>query len=254
MKLETILEIELVDKVGYAEGFYFLAGREGLAKLRQEYYRESLRRLRQAKKILYFLRFVPYVRAMAISGSVALLGAVQDSDIDLFILTAPKRIWLARLFVSAYFQILGLRRHGLYTKNRFCLNHYLEAGREIEEDKNLYTAVEYASLLPVLGRREIEKFWEQNAWIRAYLPAAWYGETRLPYFDFERSRLAGILEFLLNWTIGPIFNLLAGLYQRQRIRLQENIIVSNQELSFHPDSRGQRILARFAGRVDKSVN
>lgn len=249
-EIENTLRAELSARVGYSEGFYFLKGRGELAGLRQEYYRESLQRLRKAKKVLYFVRFIPYVRAVALSGSVALLGSHKDSDIDLFILTSPRRIWLARLFVSGYFQLLGLRRHGRNTKNRFCLNHYLAASEPIDRDKNLYTAVEYASLMPVLGRRELQKFWEANTWIKDYLPNATY-ESRMPYFDFERSFLARALEFIFDFTgIASLLNWLSGLYQKKRIRLEENIIVSDRELSFHPQSRGQQILTRF----DKTVN
>jgi hypothetical protein len=246
--LLSVFETELKDMVDSQSGFYFLRGRQELLRIRQERYKISLRRFRKARRFLYWLRFFPYLRAVSLSGSQALLNSNTQSDIDLFVITQKNRIWLARLLVSFYFQVLGQRRYSLHIQNRFCLNHYLCAGTTITQDKNLYTAIEYASLLPVLGQEVVQQFWQTNEWLREFLHEPVL-QKQVPFFEFKFSRLQRPLELVLDFTIGPLLNWIAGVYQKRRIKLQDYIIVSDMQLSFHPGSRGQKVLARFQNRL-----
>lgn len=249
--LSRTLEVELSGLVGLEGGFYFLTGRNTLPASRRQRYKISLRRFRKAKKYLRFLRFLPYLRAVALSGSQAMLNSTMSSDIDLFLITKKNRIWLTRLLVSLYFQILGQRRYRDYIKNRFCLNHYLGERAVINQDQNLYTAVEYVSLLPVLGEDVLSKFWEQNRWLAEFL-AEPQPQRHSPFFGFHFSFWQKTFELLLELTLlGPALNWLSGIYQKQRIKLQDYIIVSEDELSFHPGSRGQRVLAKYLQNLVK---
>lgn len=247
-RLADTIVSELSGVASLADGFYFITGRENLLTLRQERYKISLMRFRRTRRWLRGLRFLPYLRAVAVSGSQALLNSQNDSDIDLFLITKPNRIWLTRLLVSLYFQILGQRRYGQQIRNRFCLNHYLCEGATISQDQNLYTAVEYANLLPVLGVAALGRFWAQNGWIRNFLHQPFL-ESANPFVALRFSPVQKALEYLLDFTIGPLLNWLSGIYQKRRIKLQEYIMVTDQELSFHPGSRGQRILASYQGKL-----
>ena len=242
--IENVLIGELRGQVESHSGLYFLSGRESLVETRKLRYRTSLVRFRKARKYLFWLKFFPYLRAVGISGSQALFNSNPSSDIDLFVLTSKNRIWLARFLVSFYFQILGQRRHGEHIQDRFCLNHYLCEDLEITEDRNLYTAVEYASLIPVLGTEEFARFWQKNRWINDFLHDPLFERNNI-FFNFKFSEAQKFFEIILDFTIGPLLNWLVGLYQKQRIRLEQHIIVSDQELSFHPGSRGQKVLAKF---------
>jgi len=243
-EIESTLQTELQDDVEHQSGLYFLRGRRNLVENRQSRYQVSLLRFIRARRMLKPLRFFPYLRAVAISGSLAIGNSQDSSDIDLFIVTKNNRIWLSRFLVSVYFQILAARRHGDKIRNRFCLNHYVTEDSVITEDRNLYTAAEYASLLPVLGLPAVEKFWQKNPWIRGYLqdPVPDPGAS----FGFAFGVIQKPLEFVWDWTIAPALNHLLGVYQKNRIRMQDYILVSDRELSFHPGSRGQQILQKFA--------
>ncbi len=250
-EIENVLNSETSGLVEHRDGFYFLRGREELVELRKRKYRVSLQNFRKAKKYLRFLRFFPYLRAVAISGSLALLNSSDNSDIDLFVITKKNRIWLTRFLISLYFQILGVRRHGGKIRGRFCLNHYLSEGQAITTDQNLYTAVEYMSLMPVLGRSSLEKFWQENAWIAQYIPPPLATRLRNGQGggvggEVEFSPMLRIFEIILDWSVAPLLNYLSGLYQKRRIRQEEHILVADSELSFHPGSRGQKVLAKFA--------
>lgn len=250
-EIEKVITIDLKAKVHCRKGFYFLAGREHLVSLRQQRYQVSLPRFEKCKKYLRPLRLMPYVRAVALSGSQALLASDEDSDIDLFIIVKKNRIWLVRALVSLYFQILGQRRYGQNINNRFCLNHYVSEDWEITWDRNLYTAVEYASLLPVVGREELKKFWRKNFWIREYL-AEPILEEQNKFFQVEPSLFQKSLEWVLDLAIAPVLNYILGIYQKQRIKPGDHILVSDDELSFHPGSRGQNVLLNFRKKSEMS--
>lgn len=231
-------------------GFYFLSGRAALVAARLRNYKIGLRRFRKARRVLRWLKFMPYLRAAALSGSQALLNSGEESDIDLFIIAKSGRIWLTRLLVSLYFQLLGQRRYRVHIKNRFCLNHYLCEGQRITEDQNLYTAAEYANLIPVIGEGQLVQFWKQNPWLSDYLSAPLLQE-HAPFFGFVFSPWQRICEAVLDWTVAPLFNSLARLYQKRRIQLADYIIVSESQLSFHPGSRGQKVLGKFRAIREK---
>ena len=247
-ELESALGIELQSQIHHQDGLFFLAGREKLVDLRRTRYQISLLRFRKARRYLVGLRFIPFLRAVAVSGSQALMSCDTKSDIDLFIITAPRRIWLARTFVSLYFQITGQRRYAAHIANRFCLNHYLSGEAKITRDQNLYTAVEYASLMPALGIAELNKFWQDNQWLSGFLhnPVAQHSNI---FFNYEFSPWQKFFEGILDYTIAPILNKLLGFYQKKRIQMQDHILVSDDELSFHPGSRGQTVLARFQAKL-----
>ena len=247
-EIKNALDTDLPNLAACKMGLYFLAGREELVQGRRANYRISLKRFIKIRRYLYPLRYFPYLRAVAVSGSQALSHGEQASDIDLFIIISKGRIWLARGLVSLYFQILGQRRYGKNISDRFCLNHYVCEGHELVEDRNLYTAVEYSSLIPVLGCEQLEEFWRGNGWIRDFLHDPQF-QKQNQFFKFEFSAARKVFEAVLDFTIAPFLNWLFGLYQKRRIKRQEYILVSDRELSFHPGSRGQQVLAKFSAKI-----
>jgi hypothetical protein len=99
-----------------------------------------------------------------------------------------------------------------------------------------------------LGREEFEKFWQKNQWIRDFLREPQFEKNNI-FFNFRFAKIQRVFEVILDFSAGPLLNWISGLYQKQRIRLQEHIIVSDRELSFHPGSRGQKVLKRFRAKL-----
>lgn len=243
-KIKQTLDEELSGLIVEEGGWYVLPGKHELPDMRLKNYRISLIRYQKARIAMKGLRYIPFLRAVAISGSQALLTSGETSDIDLFVITKHNRIWLARVLISLYFQILGQRRHGLRIAGRFCLNHYLCEDTVISADRNLYTAAEYASLVPILGYEVLLRFWQQNDWVKTYFPR-FEPELPSPFLVRKFSRFQKYIEWVLERTVSGPLNRILGRYQKQRVRMQDYILVSDQELSFHPGSRGQRVLRNY---------
>jgi hypothetical protein len=140
------------------------------------------------------------VRGIAISGSLSKNYADDHSDVDLFIITAKNRLWLARTLMHSLKKLSFLfnRQH------LFCMNYYIdEAQLEIEE-KNIYTATEIATLLPLRGIAAFREFYQKNAWTRGYLPNHL---MRVSYVkEMQRPVLKRSVEFLLDNAFGSMLD------------------------------------------------
>lgn len=238
--------LNLDNKVIAQNGLFTLAGHEEYFQKRHFTYINSLKLMKKAKRFGGGLRHLPFVRAAALAGSVAWTNASEESDIDIFVITEPGRIYLARLFVSLYFQIFGGRRHGEKIKDRFCLNHYVATGKFMENDHNVYTALIYCNHTPIFGREEFEKIWNKNLpWMKEYLVDPGFPASHVfRYAEDKGSLIQRIFEIVL-WPAAFIFEKLASYYQKKRVSQGPFVSVSQDELSFHPDSKGQRVLLKY---------
>lgn len=146
--------------------FYSLKNDPGLAEKRIRGNHHAQHLLSIANKISGFLSRFPYVRGIGISGSLSKNMADEHADIDFFIITKSNRLWIARTLMHAFKKLTFLTGH----QHWFCMNYYIdEEALEIEE-KNIFTATELATLLPVYGNGTMEKFFNSNEWTKAYFP------------------------------------------------------------------------------------
>jgi hypothetical protein len=222
-------------------GYYHLPGRAQIVYTRWQNYFFGIKRERKIRKFLPFLRHLPFIRGVGVGGSQSLGQQRQESDIDLFVVAEPGFLWLARTLVSAYFQILGMRRHGRRIKNRFCLNHYVAGAKPVDRERNLYKAMEYSRLRSVVYPQGVERFLQKNQdWISVYCPNFSVGES----FQAQ-SPIQKFLERLLLNPFGRVLEKFLGFWQKLKIRQDEFIFVLADELSFHPKSLHRVLLSKF---------
>ena len=242
--IQKILETDLQDMVSSGSGFFVLTNRTELISKRLQNNFYAVKRIKRARRYLPLVRFIPFIAGVALSGSEALSNSKQGSDIDLLVLTKSNRLWLGRIGISIFFQMIGMRRHTIYISDRFCLNHYVDLGKTINRDQNIYTAIEYVSLIPYFGGDAIYAFIKRNmSWISEYLVQPQIAKVT----TMEGSVVAKAIEWMLKNPFGNMLELLAGKAQRKKIHLQEFIIVEDDELSFHPGSKGQQVLKKALG-------
>lgn len=163
-----------------------------------------------ARKVGDLLIGFPYVRGIAISGSLSKNFADDDSDIDLFIITAKNRLWIARTIMHCFKKLTFLVKKQDY----FCMNYYIDEDDLLIHEKNIYTATEVATLMPLYGDTVFEQFYTVNAWTRSFLPNKCLRlATAKPV---KRSLLKKLVEVSLNNKIGnAVDNLLMGMTKRR---------------------------------------
>ena len=146
--------------------FYSLKNDPTLITRRHEGNKKAAELIKIAGGVSDMLIKFPYVRGIAISGSLSKNFADENSDIDLFIITAPNRLWIARTLMHAFKKLTFL----VNKQDYFCMNYYIDE-QELEiVEKTIYTAIEIVTLMPLQGDAQFERFYSANAWTRNYLP------------------------------------------------------------------------------------
>jgi len=238
----SCLENECSQEVQNEKGFYYLSNRQEIVQKRLENYLFGIKREHLIKKYAFGLRHIPFVRGVGLAGSQAMGQQKESSDIDLLIIIAPGFLWLTRILVTAYFQILGLRRYGRHIANRFCLNHYLVGPKKIQQLKNIYTAGEYLNLRAIVYPQVVYEFQNQNyGWLNAFYPNA---EMLKPAPE-KNSFCQRIFEKAFSNKFGQWLEKNLKKIQLLRIRKEPYILAEDDELSFHPNSKQQELLGQF---------
>lgn len=245
------IEQDCKNEVQNHNGYYVLTGRTDLVVTRLHNYAFGIAREKLIRIYSPVLQFIPFVRGVALGGSQAMGLPKSSSDLDLFIVTDPNFLWLTRTLVTGYFQICGVRRYGDFIANRFCLNHYIAAPREVREYKNLYTAAEYAKLRPLAFASTVRRYQYNNiGWIRQLFPNVEF--IKLP--PDEQPILQKFFELLFDNFLGRWMEQKLKSLQLPRIRQTEKfIVVKDDELSFHPQSKQQQLLRQFSGQEPPAV-
>ena len=177
--------------------YYSLQNNPALAqrRIRGEAHADEL--LVIAERNARLLYQFPFVRGICISGSLSKRCADERADIDYFIITRSNRLWIARTLMHLLKKLSYLRGH----QHRFCMNYFID-GEALEiKEKNIFTATELLTLMPVCGNGALDEFFEANEWTSSYLPH--YRDRHWTAKGYHRtSLLKRVLESLFNNPLG----------------------------------------------------
>ena len=151
--------------VFHIEEFYCLNQNSLLAARRMEGNLLAGKKLITARKFVYWMSLLPFVRSIMLSGSISKGYMDPNSDIDYFIITSAGRLWIVRTAMALFRRVFLFNSH-----KYFCTNYFIdEANTEITE-KNIFTAVETTTLKPMFGKSLIHQFQLSNQWCLQFLP------------------------------------------------------------------------------------
>jgi hypothetical protein len=149
--------------IDHQEGLYFPAGRADLLHTRARREALSCDLLARDRRILSVVAAMPFVRMVALSGSLAHLNAERSADLDLFVITAPHRVWSVTLSLLVIARLFGWRR-------RMCLNYVISEDALRVEPPDLFSANQIIHLRPILGHDVFARFVAANAFVREHYP------------------------------------------------------------------------------------
>ncbi len=152
--------------------------------------------LKRAKLIMSF----PYIESVSISGALAKEYYDDEGDIDFFIITKPKYLWLSRTLLILFKKIFLLN-----SKKYFCVNYFISADRLKIAEQNKFTATELITLIPIYGKTVFHKFVEENRWALDFYPNRTVN-TKLLSEGFKKPIWSKILEILFTNKLGYNFN------------------------------------------------
>jgi len=203
-----------------------------------------------AVRVTWVLKLIPFIRCICVSGSLSKGVMEEDSDIDFFIIVQKNRLWMVRAIFS--FLIFSLSIFNI--KKYFCPNYIMVDSDMEVKDKNMYTAVEIRSLMPMYNYALYWEFLEKNEWIKEYVPnpykkGAWYVKERKHilrrlWYSKYINFVDDIFFALYRWHYGRKFrNLKSWNLTPRDVRFQKNVY------KMHNTGHRSRILDQYEKRV-----
>jgi hypothetical protein len=153
-------------RLARSRGYVTLPGREQLVERRL--YREAVSARMWGKGARYgrAIASLPYVRLVAVTGTLAVNNMEPGQDIDYLIVTTPHRVWLARLHILIFVRL------GRLEKLTICPNYVLSSSVLSQFEPSLFAAHELAQMIPLFGLDTYQELLQANAWAQSYLPNA----------------------------------------------------------------------------------
>lgn len=187
-------------RVGMQNDYYFLTGREEIVEIRKQREARSQDLLPRAFNYGRVLGSLPFVRMVALTGSLAVLNISKNADFDYMLVTAPGRLWTARAFALLINRIARLFGYEL------CPNLIVSETALEWPLYDLYSARELCQMIPITGMDIYQKLIEANEWAKDFLPNAFLESgSLLPMPQKRASALQKICELALRSKLADKF-------------------------------------------------
>jgi predicted nucleotidyltransferase len=225
------------------------------------------------KLYLKILSFFPQIKLIGFSGSLAMMNADKDDDIDLFIITAKNRLFTGRFVAIILAKILGIHRfynkryklHVTCYQDKVCLNLFFDESDLAVPDfkRNEYVAHEILQMKPIVNKDSVyERFLVANSWVFEIFPNAkenekfkinpriWRVKSKFKVKNFLSNFkfLTFILRFafyILNFLAFEVESMFKGFQMFFINKHRTTEIITNTQLWFHPKDFGEKIKFYF---------
>jgi hypothetical protein len=236
----------LQELVEYRDGFFFPHGRFDLVGERRRREARSRRFLARYRPLLAVISALPYVRLVALSGSIAHLNLEGTGDLDLFIVTRGRRVWSVTVIVLLLAKLLRQRR-------LLCANFVMSDERLALEQQDLFTASQIVHLKPLVGHDVYRRLLADNPFVKRFYPN--FHESHGGPLGFRHGRgferLRAAIEFVCEWPSAAIEWACRTAYRAHLIRRSaswrspEQVRLQPDCLKLHTQSHRRSVLERF---------
>jgi len=253
--LKTLEGENLKGIIEARNGFYFMRGRQEIIKTRLWRYQIAEPKFRIALKTAGWLRYLAFIKSIAVCNNLGFNNSVSDGDIDFFIITRRGRLWWSRLVVTLWVALMGIRRHGNKVVNRICLSFYLADDHLDLSDVALQPTDTYLSywistLAPIYNRDSTyQNFLSGNVWLKNDLPNFYptHSSYRRMVVDNRWAKFSkSIDEFILGGLVGDFLEKMSRLLQIKKIshyvgklvrEKNHQVVISSSILKLHTTDR-----------------
>lgn len=236
----------LRELVEYRDGYFYPAGRQELVAERRRREGRSRAFLKAHRPLLRLIGGLPYVRLVALSGSIAHLNLERGGDLDLFIVTRGTHVWSTAVAVVLLAKVMHRRR-------TLCANFVVADTALAFAQPDLFTASQIVSLKPLAGAATFQQLLEANPFVGRFYPnfhAPACGT--LPALQpASPPRWKRIVESLLTvpaWGAEWVCRRAYGSYLRSRAGAWESpdqVRLEARCLKLHTRSHRSTVLTRF---------
>ncbi len=190
-------------------GYFFVGEDKETVRRRIDGNLRASARLKTARRYTKIMAAFPFVQGVFISGSLSKGFAAPDDDIDYFIVTNPRRLWLTRSLLTLFKKIFLINSH-----RNFCINYFVDTNHLAIRQQNRFTATELAFLLPTYNSQVHQNILHKNGWIRKYYPV----------FSQNGAHVTNKVPIIKKWAERLLNNGLGDALELKLFRLSRRII------------------------------
>jgi len=256
--LNEIIQSLLIDKqVFKLDEFYSLHNNIALAERRRIGNNNAAAEMKNAFKAAKILSRFPYVQGLAISGSLSKNYADEHTDVDFFIITRANRLWIARTLMHLFYKLAYFSGKQRW----FCMNYYVdEAGLEISE-KNIFTAMEIVTLIPMQGMSTLNDFISSNQWTKTYFPLTGFTTSNAP--EIKKGWFRNLAEKIFNTGFGNsvdnwLMKITSKRWQKKALKNKKNrrggllgMLADKHYSKPDPKNFQQKVLEKYSAGINQ---
>lgn len=250
-----VLEAKKKKLISEKNNFFCFWGRESIIGQRIRREAISQKKLHIAKKTGVYLSTIPSVFFIGVSGNLAMKNVEENDDIDFFIITKERTIWITRLLLIILLKCKGIHREKgqKFVKDRICINMLIDESVLALPlvTRNMYTAHEVVQVMPLFNRNNAyERFLKANVWVKRFLPNAF--EHRI-----TQNRTQNNTESVFSVFLRQVLRISALEFLAKRLQLwymKKHIsteTISDILLAFHPHDYRSSILQSYTKKTAK---
>jgi hypothetical protein len=246
--IEKLLEQGLISS---HSGYYFIGKDDQKVNQRISGNKLAAKRMKQARFFSGIIASFPFTRGVYISGSLSKDYMDEASDIDYFIITSPNRLWISRTLLILFKKLFLLN-----SRKNFCINYLVDTDSMEIKEKNIYSATEIVTLLPMHNGELFEKFLEANHWVKEYYPNfRQKTEDHVKGFPLFKTILEKLLDNRMGNALDNFFYKTTAKYWESKhnginIMNPESELYWDKHISqYNPKHFRQNVLNRFHQKI-----
>lgn len=228
-------------------------GRKHIIAIRQARMKIAEAKWRAVRRMITMFARIPTICLVGVTGGLAVENADAEDDIDIFIITDKRTLWITRCMVTIATDVMGIRRRPNESSvaNKVCLNMFMARGALAlpYSDRDLFSAHEVLQMVPVWDRDgTYREFLLSNRWVEHFLPNAWKEKVtnkRKGATSKDNQFALSAVCFLLS-LFEPLAKILQLWYMR---RHKTTEVIRPGMLRFHPRDARDWVKKRYALRL-----
>lgn len=208
---------------------------------------------KRTQDFVSFIRWIPGLRMVAVSNSLAMYATHPNSDIDFFIITAPRRLWIVRTLVLGIATILWVRTSPWDEAGKFCFPFMMTERnlslQSIALDADIYLAYWITTIKPISSSFDTySRFLRMNEWIHLFINKEANEQYLLRTQDSDFGNVF-ILKTLLDWADMLLGRISQWSIDRRvsALKKTDGIVVSDDMLKLHYNDRREEVRGRVLG-------
>ncbi len=249
MYLDSLVQKGLIF---YLNGYYSTENNYHLVERRLEGNKKARAIMHKAMKNGRLIAKFPFVRSVYISGSLSKDYIDKDSDIDYLVIAHKGRLWICRTLLILYKKLFLFNSY-----KYFCLNYFIDEVHTEIEDKDIFTATELMTLIPVYNQEGADKIIDSNNWVRDYY-AHFPLTSAYKMNNIHSTSLKKFVEFIFSNKAGDIVDDLCmritKSFLRWKLSTSNNLDAVNLQkyvAKYHRNDFRHYVLKRYQNKIDE---